>query len=179
VQQATNSADDDGLTPGCTGTPVSAPEAHVEELIGVLGQVIRRVKWWDSVGAPPMPRLQVDILGQLRDGEPRRVTTLAECLAVDLSVLSRAAAAMIEAGLVDRTRDPEDGRAFLVTITRAGTEALASVRARRHARIGQFLSAFLPDQIATATEVLRALATGMGPPRPNPRPQAPPPGAHP
>lgn len=55
---------------------------------------------------------------------PVRVGAVAEDLHVDMSVASRQLSALEEAGHIERTFDPDDGRSRLLAITPAGEQAL-------------------------------------------------------
>lgn len=57
--------------------------------------------------------------------EPIRTTTLATALALRSSTVSRHATRLEELGLVQRTLDPEDGRASLLALSPRGRRALA------------------------------------------------------
>ena len=71
----------------------------------------------------------------LADSNGLRLSELAEVLHTDLSTVSRQVQAAERTGLVERRADPSDGRASLVYLTRAGQEALDSVRAVQRAEI--------------------------------------------
>jgi DNA-binding MarR family transcriptional regulator len=62
---------------------------------------------------------------------------------------TRVIARLEESGLVDRTRDPEDGRSSLVAITPAGRELLDRVRTRKDAYLSRRLRELTPDERAT------------------------------
>lgn len=62
---------------------------------------------------------------------------------------TRVIARLEEAGLVDRTRDPEDGRSSLVAISPAGRELLDRVRTRKDAYLSRRLRELTPDERAT------------------------------
>jgi DNA-binding MarR family transcriptional regulator len=62
---------------------------------------------------------------------------------------TRLIAALEEAGLVDRTRDPGDGRSFLVSLSPAGRELLARVRTRKNAYLSRRLRDLSPEERAT------------------------------
>ena len=72
---------------------------------------------------------------------PARVKDVARELHVDLSVASRQLAALVSAGYIERSADPEDRRAQLVTPTAAGRAALE----RAHDRIVGVFSTALAD----------------------------------
>jgi DNA-binding MarR family transcriptional regulator len=55
---------------------------------------------------------------------PERMKSLAEMLGRDATTLSRQIAGLEAAGLVQRSPCPDDGRAFVVTVTKAGTKVV-------------------------------------------------------
>jgi DNA-binding MarR family transcriptional regulator len=56
---------------------------------------------------------------------PVRTSALAASVQLDLSTVSRQAATLVAAGLLERRADPADGRACLLVLTPAGQDALA------------------------------------------------------
>ena len=64
------------------------------------------------------------LLEHIATSGPHRMSTLAEWLSVDRSTMSTEVRRLEDAGLVERTADPSDGRAVLVTATPEGVEAL-------------------------------------------------------
>ena len=65
-----------------------------------------------------------------------------------------------EAGLVQRTGDPADGRASLVSITREGSQLLRRIRTRKNAYLARRLSKLDPDDLGAlerAADVLEAI----------------------
>jgi len=76
---------------------------------------------------------------------------------------TRVLARLEEAGLVDRARDPEDGRSCLVALTPAGRELLARVRTRKNAYLSRRLRELDPDERAAldrAAAILERLLEG-------------------
>ena len=65
-----------------------------------------------------------------RDGD-QRCSALAGHAGVDVSVASRQLAVLERLGYVERRPDPLDGRAALLRLTEAGSDALAAARALR------------------------------------------------
>jgi DNA-binding MarR family transcriptional regulator len=64
------------------------------------------------------------------------------------------------AGLVERVRDPEDGRSSILSITREGRALLRALRARKTAYLAQRLSDLDPGDVAAlerAAEVLERM----------------------
>ena len=62
---------------------------------------------------------------------------------------TRVIARLEEAGLVDRTRDPDDGRSSLVGLAPAGRELLVRVRTRKDAYLSRRLRDLDADERAT------------------------------
>jgi DNA-binding MarR family transcriptional regulator len=89
-------------------------------------------------------------LGVIRARGPVRVSDVAEALNVALSVASRQVAALERAGYVERSPDPEDGRASLVTATPAGRKVLSE----SHRRMVHAFSQALEDWDAPEIEAL-------------------------
>lgn len=57
-----------------------------------------------------------------------RLSELASALQVDTSVASRHVASLMEAGYIERTVDPSDGRAQLLRLSREGEQATRTMR---------------------------------------------------
>jgi DNA-binding MarR family transcriptional regulator len=72
------------------------------------------------------------LLKTLSASGPLRVTDLAVCANLDASTVSRHVAQLHNAGLIERTPDPIDGRAQRVKLSTAGADRMeAALRARR------------------------------------------------
>jgi DNA-binding MarR family transcriptional regulator len=110
---------------------------------------------WDAGG---LTRTQLATLTALKHRSPRRITSLAEESRNDLSVLSRQIAALENWGMVERTRDPADGRAFLVSLTDHGRATLAEVWAKRIEELRGDLADFSDAELAHAAIVLDRIA---------------------
>jgi len=141
-------------TPGTLADPVN-------ELIDSLIQLTGRLKRFDPSLASVITQHQAQILHRLRHQSPRRLTSLADELATDLSVISRQATGLVEAGLITRQRDPNDGRAWLIALTPQGDKAIEAFRERRRAWISQVLSTFPTHQIETTTAIVRAISRDL------------------
>ncbi|MDP4502693.1 MarR family winged helix-turn-helix transcriptional regulator [Nonomuraea turcica] len=76
-----------------------------------------------------LDRPGVEILVSLLDaGEPRRIGAIAEALQVESPHVTRHVAALEQRGLVERVRDPDDGRAWRIALTQEGAEAADKCR---------------------------------------------------
>jgi len=85
---------------------------------------------------------------------PLRVTELAGCANLDPSTVSRHVAQLDRAGLVERTPDPDDGRAHQLQLTEVGRQQLEDAFARRRALLGRALLHWDPDDIAELDRLL-------------------------
>jgi DNA-binding MarR family transcriptional regulator len=75
----------------------------------------------------------------VKDG-PRRAGALAEAVHSDPSTISRQIGHLVRLGLVERTADPEDGRATLLAATAEGRRVFEENRRIRNERIAEILA---------------------------------------
>jgi len=73
------------------------------------------------------PDVQV-LVHLLEAGEPRRIGAIAEGLQVESPHVTRHVSALERRGLVERVRDPDDGRAWRIALTDDGAEVAARCR---------------------------------------------------
>ena len=78
---------------------------------------------------------------------PLAPSELAEIERVKRPTITRVVVRLEEDGLVERTGDPADGRASLVSITREGSELLRRIRTRKNAYLARRLSKLDPDDL--------------------------------
>ena len=79
----------------------------------------------------------------VKDG-PQRASALAESVHSDPSTVSRQIAQLVRLGLVERTADPEDGRATLLAATAEGHRVFEENRRTRTERIAELLAGWDP-----------------------------------
>ncbi len=103
------------------------------------------------------PELDGDAYGLLaaldRSGSSR-VTDLAASIGVGKGTMSRQVRALEDLGLVQRTADPADGRAFLLELTPDGRRRYRAARDARRARLRQELSAWSEQDVRQLAELL-------------------------
>lgn len=97
------------------------------------------------------------LLFQLVQDGPRRSSALAEVACIDPSTVSRQVSQLVEAGLVERRPDPEDGRAVLLAATDAGLALVAAKRDRRVASTARIVQGWRAEDVAALTELLGRL----------------------
>jgi DNA-binding MarR family transcriptional regulator len=114
-----------------------------------------------------LSRTEVGLLRTLSDGS-RRITELAELEGLAQPTITILIKQLEENGLVTRTRQPDDGRVVLVTLTESGSVALEEYRGRLRAVLGGYLAEISDEQVealATATEALAQLVDVLQQPR--------------
>ncbi|MDX6359499.1 MAG: hypothetical protein QOH37_2553 [Nocardioidaceae bacterium] len=86
---------------------------------------------------------------------------LAELMNISAPSMTRLVEIMAEAGWVDRSRDPDDGRALLLVLSPVGEKTLETLRQETTSVLSGDLADLSPDELATleaAVPVLRKLA---------------------
>jgi DNA-binding MarR family transcriptional regulator len=104
---------------------------------------------------PELNATSYALLATLGEFGPRRAAVLAEMFAMDKGTVSRVVHQLLELGLVQRTPDPEDGRASIISVTEAATSRLAHMHELRR----ELFDAQLVDWPAAEIE---QLATQLG-----------------
>ena len=97
------------------------------------------------------------LLALLEDAGPLRASDLVARLGLDKSTVSRQVANLVDLGLVDRTADPVDGRAQVLTPSPEGSARLTRIRDARRARWESDLSDWPADDVDRLGELLHRL----------------------
>jgi DNA-binding MarR family transcriptional regulator len=93
---------------------------------------------------------------------PMRLAELAQIEAVSAPSITRLVAELESRGLVGRSPDPDDGRAFLIEVTPAGMDAVLRARAARTKVVAELLTELEPDEVAAIEAALPALERVIG-----------------
>lgn len=93
---------------------------------------------------------------------PIRLSALAELESVTAPTMSRVVAALEEQGYVERTADPEDGRAKLLSATPEGIELIRNARTRKARLLSEVMDELAPDDRAAVSRGLSILADALG-----------------
>jgi DNA-binding MarR family transcriptional regulator len=96
----------------------------------------------------------------VKDG-PRRAGALADAVHSDPSTISRQIGHLVKLGYVERTADPEDGRATLLAATAEGRRVLEENRRLRNERFSQILASWSDADRAALSAMLGRLATDI------------------
>jgi DNA-binding MarR family transcriptional regulator len=108
------------------------------------------------------PTLTAALATVERDG-PLTPSELADTERVRRPTATRIVVRLEAAGLVDRTRDPHDGRSSLVAATPEGRALLRQVRSRKTAYLAQRLRELDPEDVAAldrASDILERVLEG-------------------
>ncbi|MFC0599542.1 MarR family winged helix-turn-helix transcriptional regulator [Streptomyces palmae] len=106
---------------------------------------------------PELEPAAYGLLVRLVDAGEQRATDLASYFGVGKATMSRQLRALEVLGLVTRTPDPADGRAFLVRLTEEGRQRFQQVRTARRARYAQRLASWERTEVAELARLLHRL----------------------
>ncbi len=139
------------------GSGVDSELALADRVAQELGRLIRlvsRMRAHSAVTVAP-------VLAELLEHGPLRVGEIATALGTDPSTVSRQVTALVEAGLVMRRVDPDDGRAHLLAATDAGASQCVAGRHRRVTVIATVLADWPEDSRKELAELLGRFADDM------------------
>lgn len=108
-----------------------------------------------------LPRGHIWLLGRLDACGAARLSDLALSLGVDNSTLTPQAKRLQRDGLIVREADPDDGRASLLRVTRAGRSLLARLHATRRLMLADLLADWPAATRLQAAQLLTELAELM------------------
>lgn len=116
-----------------TAAPVAADRpALIRGLEQEVGVMIRRIRRLIGERArsvhPEMQGPTYLMLSMIEAQGPVRASTIAEAFGIDKGAVSRQVQHLIELGLVDRSPDPDDGRATLLSASPVAVERLEQVK---------------------------------------------------
>lgn len=101
------------------------------------------------------------VLFVLRCHGALRLSDLAAKLEIDASTASRHVRGLEQAGLVRRSADPDDGRAFRVELTERGAAEWDAAAKRRMALLAQAMEGWSEDDIRTFERLMTRFAEGV------------------
>jgi len=134
----------------------SAAVRGLEHEIGTMLRRIRRGLGERAVQVhPELNTTSYLLLSTLNEQGARRAAELAELFSLDKGSVSRAVHQLVELGLVERTPDPGDGRASLLSVTPETVRRLGEVHGQRRENVDDRLVGWNPEEI-------EELAQGLG-----------------
>jgi DNA-binding MarR family transcriptional regulator len=105
-----------------------------------------------------IPRSQVYLLRLLDRRGALSMSELANSLGITMSGCTAQVDRVVEAGWVERRRDPTDRRVVLVDVSPAGEQILTQIRETRARILARYLTHLDADEIVTLTNLLERTA---------------------
>jgi DNA-binding MarR family transcriptional regulator len=141
-----------------------APVPDVTEVAGALrvavGLVVRKLRQAPNPGE--LSVAESSALSRLERGGPATSSDLARVDRISPQSMGVTVAALLDRGLIERARDPQDGRRIVLSIAEAGRRTLRDKRGARTEHIAAALrDGFSADelrQLESATVLLERLA---------------------
>jgi DNA-binding MarR family transcriptional regulator len=128
---------------------------HLEREIGLLLRRSRAISARLAAELhPDLDGAAYGLLALLQDAGPQRASDLVARLGLDKSTVSRQVTSLVALGLVDRSADPEDGRALVLTPSAEGSARLARIREARRARWEADMAGWPVEDVARLAELL-------------------------
>ncbi|MFF4890918.1 MarR family winged helix-turn-helix transcriptional regulator [Micromonospora chersina] len=141
-------------------------DAASQELVTRLQDLLTGVRLLKQRRADDRPAVPPGLVGLLRHIDRGADTgcharDLAERSRLDPSTVSRAVAALVADGLVDRRADPEDRRASHLTVTPAGRAALTEAYDWYGGVLARALADWTPGEVAALSTALARLTRDL------------------
>ena len=135
------------------------PQTPVEGVLHAFTRIGRRLK-------AKQPGDTIDhsahlVLFVLRCNGALRLSDLAARMEIDASTASRHVRSLEQAGLIQRSADPDDGRAFRVELTERGTEEWETAAKRRMEVLTQAMEGWTDSDIETFERLMTRFADGV------------------
>jgi DNA-binding MarR family transcriptional regulator len=134
-----------------------ADEDTVRALEHEMGVLVRRLRRLIADRAhlvhPDLAPVGYSMLVALQD-EPRRASDLVDLFSIDKGAVSRQVQSLLELELIERSPDPDDRRAAILTITDEGARRLEAAADKRRAEVLGRLSSWQPGDLQRFVESL-------------------------
>jgi DNA-binding MarR family transcriptional regulator len=152
------------------GAPGAAADAAaaLERAVPMLVRWFTRSDVKRSMLADAEPKLSWTdawLLGRITDTGPVWLSELADWQEVDRSTMTTQVQRLENLGMVDRATDPRDGRAVLVSATRAGAARHRRTKQTAHSLYENLLADWSEEDLRAAAKVARRLTETLDPPR--------------
>ena len=127
----------------------------LEHEVGVLIRRVRRAIGERARSVhPDLQPMSYLLLAHLAESGPMRSSTLAETFGADKGAVSRQVHHLSDLGLLDKTPDPEDGRATLLSPSEDARRRLDEVTRQRRRRLDERLGDWSEEDIGTLVAAL-------------------------
>lgn len=112
-------------------------------------------------GGAPLGKESYWLLVRVEEIGPMRTSDLAAALKLDASTVSRQTHKLVDAGLIERTVDPVDGRACLLAVSEKGHRTLAETVTFRRLQLAELLKSWSAGDRAQLTTLIDRLADDL------------------
>jgi DNA-binding MarR family transcriptional regulator len=116
-----------------------------------MGVLVRRIRRMIAERArmvhPDLSPVAYSMLMALHDSGPRRASELVDLFSIDKGAVSRQVGALLELGMIERSPDPEDRRAAILSITDEGSRRLSTIAEMRRREVIDRLSGWSDDEL--------------------------------
>ncbi len=127
----------------------------LEQEVGVMIRRIRRViRQRAHAVHPELPAASYLMLSWLLSHGPQRSSAMAEAFGIDKGAISRQLQHLVDLDLVDRSPDPDDGRATLVSAATAAVDRMSAVAAERRRWLDERLGDWSEEDLTSFVELL-------------------------
>jgi DNA-binding MarR family transcriptional regulator len=131
------------------GTTRSDSVRNLEREVGVLIRRIKRVIGERSQAVhPDLQPSSYLMLSWLAENGPVRPSAMVDYFAIDKGAISRQLQHLVDLGLVDRTPDPDDGRATQVVASEDAVRRLVDVAEHRRKWLDEQLGDWSADELS-------------------------------
>lgn len=103
----------------------------------------------------------VAVLGKVIDDGPMRMSDLADAVRTHPAALTRQVQALESEGFVERSADPQDGRASVVTVTAAGRVAHRRIEAANDTLMAEQLDRWTVEELTVLVDQLDRLVSDL------------------
>jgi len=94
------------------------------------------------------------MLAYMAERGPVRASAVVEAFNLDKGAVSRHVQALVELGLATKERDPDDGRAWVVSLTDEGRRRMTELATERRERLGRLLRDWSDEELASFVATL-------------------------
>ncbi|MBB4853842.1 DNA-binding MarR family transcriptional regulator [Mycobacteroides chelonae] len=133
---------------------MSTPDGLTADVLTVIARLNR---WVSSHAELPVPTGQARLLALVGEMEDARISDLAQADHCSQPTMTVQLKRLQDVEYVERRVDPADKRAQRITLTVAGREALAAMRAERQGVLDPWLSTLPAGEQRTLAEAARIL----------------------
>jgi DNA-binding MarR family transcriptional regulator len=140
--------------------PLSERAAHLRIAIVRTARRLRQEAAAETSGLTPT---SVAALATIERHGPLTPSEIAAIERVKRPTITRTLVCLEREGLIDRARDPQDGRSALISVNRAGRERLRRLRGRKNAYLARRMRDLTDEEVETlerATEILERMREG-------------------